>query len=164
MIEILRRKKTFLFFAIASLVLLAAMGIMRGSMSILDQKFFYMADEARALIESIGDGGRKRYVVINVLDFMFMFFYTGFFFSCYAKFFSNKEHAKVLMILPLMLYIADMLETSMIFYVLWTHPVEPPYLVSFLVLLTPFKWFLALATILVVVNGYVLSKLIKAHQ
>ncbi len=164
MIDTLKKQKTFLFFTISSLILLAAIGVVKGSMSILDQKFFYMADEARTLIQDLGEDGRKRYVLINILDFVFTFSYTGFFFSCYARFFSNKEQIKLLLILPIMLYFADMLETSMIFYVLWTHPIEPPHLISMLVLLTPFKWFLALATTLVLLNGYMLKKYIQAQQ
>lgn len=164
MIEKLKSQKFFLFFLIGSLVTGLSILLVKGSMPILDLKFFYLKEDARNLITEIGGQGRVRYLYICALDFFYMFFYTGFFYSCYSRFFDNRDQLKMLLILPTLVYLADTLETSLILYTILSFPVWHEHLLTLLVLTTPFKYFMFLATLLVLVNGYALKKYLQSND
>lgn len=158
MIELLKNKNFFITSLVLTIISLLMLFIVKGSMPILDARFFYYRSEINELFEVIGQEGRNRYIIINILDFLFICFYTMLFYSGFARFFQDPGQLKVILILPTILYFADTFETSMIFYSLWIYPIEPAGVYTLLVLATPFKWFMALATLLVFINGYILKK------
>lgn len=155
----LSNKKTLYALAFLNVVFIVVIGFLKGDLEILDSKFFYLKSEIQPLLTSLGDDGRSTYMKINIVDFGFMFAYTLFFVGAYFAFF--KDMAKVLIFIPLLLWMSDVAETSAIFYLLQKFPITNDGVEYFLMFITPLKWVLALSSLLVIVNGYFVNLYIK---
>jgi hypothetical protein len=158
-LEVLSKNKILYALGTLAILLIAAISHFKGSMEILDTKFFYLKSEVQPLLTSLGEVGRVRYQKINTLDFLFIATYTLFLCGAYFAFF--KDIAKVLILVPLLLCLADLTETSAVFYILKTFPQSHDGVEYLLMFVTPLKWILALSSLLIIVNGYFVNLYMK---
>ncbi len=158
-IDSLAKTQALVLLGLIGLACLGTIWFLKGDIDILDAKFFYLKSEIQILFHSLGEEGRLTYRQINLIDFVFISVYTLFFIGMYTAFF--KEMAKVLLIIPILLSVADFTETSLIYFLLNEYPQSHSGLETLLMLTTPLKWVLALSTLLVVVNGYFVNLYMK---
>ncbi len=158
-LEILSNMKMIVLLAVATGALALVIFFIKGDLQILDTKFFYLKSEIQPLFMLLGEDGRQVYQKINLIDFAFMISYTLLFIGIYFSFFKNL--AKSLIAVPLSLFLVDVVETSIIYHLLNIFPETHNGLEYALMLLTPFKWMLALSALLVVINGYFVNLYIR---
>lgn len=158
-LNFLSKNKVLVVLGIINVVLMVLIGHFKGHYEILDTKFFYLKSEIQPLLMSLGEDGRAAYHRVNVTDFGFIIAYTLFLFGAYTAFF--KEAAASLIIVPILLALSDLLETSAVFYLLKTFPETHDKIEWFLMFCTPIKWLLTLSSLLVVVNGYFVNLYMK---
>lgn len=158
-LNFLSKNQTLLVLGVINALLIILIGHFKGSYETLDSKFFYLKSEIQPLLTGLGDEGRAAYLRVNITDFTFIIAYTLFLFGVYTAFF--KEVAGGLLIIPSLLAMADICETSIIFYLIKTFPEIHNGAEYALMFLTPMKWLMALSSLLVVVNGYFVNIYIK---
>lgn len=158
-LNFLAKNKTLIVLAAINVLLLVLFKHFQGSYEILDEKFFYLKSEIQPLLIGLGEDGRAAYQRVNYTDFAFIVAYTLFLCGMYTAFF--KEMAKTLLVIPALLAIVDLTETSIVFYILKTFPEIHNGAEYALMFLTPAKWLLALSAMLVVVNGYLVNLYLK---
>lgn len=159
LLNFLSRNKVLYVLGGLCVLLILAIGRQKAGIEILDTKFFYLKSEIQPIFATLGEEGRARYMMINIIDFGFITTYTLFFFGVYAAFF--KELAKSLILIPTLLALVDTVETSVIYYLLSVYPEVHNGAEYLLMFLTPLKWLLALSALLVIVNGYFVNLYIK---
>lgn len=157
--DFLAKNKTLYVLGGICILLLFVIGRLKGNLEIFDSKFFFLKSEIQPILVALGEEGRETYLKINYVDFIFMTFYTLFFYGMYFSFF--KSIAKTLILIPTLLMFADIAETSVIHYMLRTFPEVHNGLEYFLMFVTPAKWMLALSSLLVIVNGYFVNLYMK---
>ncbi|MEP0713989.1 hypothetical protein [Algoriphagus sp.] len=103
----------------------------------LDVKFAYTADEAYTTLKSMGPALRAEYLyIIWVLDSTYMVIYLLLFSSLIVKFLNNK----LIAILPLLIFIFDLLENIMVTSLLLKYPTESHILGFVASFFTTTKW------------------------
>jgi hypothetical protein len=152
----LGNKKAFTILSLISLLLLITIFIVGKGYPTFDQKFFYLKSEIRPLLDNLGEPGRACYHLVNMTDFAFIIAYGLWFASAYFLFF--KEQAQTLLIVPAMTVLFDLIETSIVAVLLKNYPTPYPQLETLMMIATPVKWFFAIASILIVANGYLIKK------
>jgi len=81
--EFLAKNKTLYALAGICILLIIAIGRLKGNLEIFDAKFFYLKSEIQPILEAMGEEGRQTYLKVNYVDFAFMIFYTLFFYGMY---------------------------------------------------------------------------------
>ncbi len=149
-------KKVFILSVLSSGLLFGTLLFLGRGINLFDKQFFYLSSSINPAIEMLGPVGRAHYKHIMLIDFGFVLSYTIFFISAYVLFF--KKHAKTLLIVPVFLALFDILENISILVLLKNYPESSNLFKTLLVISTPAKWFFAMASGLVLFNGYLVKK------
>lgn len=147
-----------------SIIFLFLIFYVKGNLEILDINIFYSKSFIDSVFEALGPEGRATYSLINILDFFFIFSITATLVSAYKMFFKKDDLYKSLLWVPVIFCIADHTETGIVFYLIKIYPETSKSLKTLLVIATPVKWFFALSSALVLVNGYLLQLYIKKME
>lgn len=153
-------RKVYLYLGL-SIILFVIMYVLKGSIEILDTKLFYSKAFIEPFFESLGEEGRSRYSVVNWIDFGFMTAITLTLLHVYKVFFEKDDMYKSLLWIPIVYWVVDFVETSIILYFNNFFPQTSDILKLTLMLSTPIKWFFVMSSLLVVVNGYFLKLYIQ---
>jgi hypothetical protein len=149
-------KKVYWLSAI-NIALITAIFIVKGNIHILDVRMFYSPADADLFFLTLTEGEKSSYLIVNAIDFIFMSFYTLWFIEVYKICFEKEGYYKHLIFIPLCLCLVDSVETSILMYFNLSYPNVADVWKWVLVVATPLKWFFALSSFLVIVNGYLLK-------
>jgi hypothetical protein len=98
---------------------------------VLDVRFWYTPEDAQSLFKAIGPGGRKLYAISQVtLDLLFPPVYGTLLAILIVRLFS-MEHARLLLLAPLLTVVADLSENFTTFYLAWTYQEGSPSSVTY---------------------------------
>jgi|GEM_PF-4469795 len=134
--------------ALLGLMLLFLLGIiiLGPQQTTLDAKLYYTGDEARALLQGMGDATLHRYFIGELIDLCFLSTYTAALIVALHKVLKNKAIATILGAVP---GLFDLIETSTILYVL-KHP-EVQSVFDWLGVVTFLKWTIGMVALVILI-------------
>lgn len=115
------------------LVLIFVSMLVFGSGEMLDTHFFYSGEYAWAFFTSLSEEARHAYLRTNLLDFLFIHFYSSLAFHEFSKLLKSK--ARFVALVP---GFFDLMETGTIFRILWSGMI--PSDLTALGYMTAAKW------------------------
>lgn len=119
-------------------------------MKLLDARGWYSPAEARDLFDCLGDEGRRLYAITEVtLDLFFPFIY-GMLFGLLILQLYKEPVAGWLILVPLIAVFADLLENSLVAYLLWTFDGRASSIAWAAAILTLVKTFALIGALVVI--------------
>ena len=128
-----------------------------GTKNSLDTRFYYTGDEARLFLSSLSPEGKAQYLRGEILDFLFMFFYSWLAMNLMKK---NYPQLKLLHVLAIVPGIFDNMENTTILYAL-KDPLGATALDT-LGLVTSIKWSVGGVVLIIILAGFFKSKKVSS--